>query len=75
MIKKGDTSFLEGAKGAKTSDFGAILKFKPLVFRSVGMNPPKLAEKVYHGVLQHPTIFQANILAGKFYLAKKQNLH
>jgi len=31
MIKKVDISFLGGDKGAKTSGFGAILRFKPLI--------------------------------------------
>jgi len=68
MIKKVDTSFLGGAKGAKTSGFGAILRFKPHFHQSV---PTKLAE-VYFGVLQHPTKFQAKILTNKFYLEKNQ---
>jgi len=71
MIKKVDTFFLMGAKGAKTSDLGAILKFKPLICQSVSTNPTKLVERVYFGVLQHPTKFQAKILVEKFYLAKK----
>jgi len=71
MIKKVDTSFLGDAQGAKTSKFGAILRFNPLICQSVGTNPTKHAEKVFCGVLQHPTKFQANILAGKFHLGKK----
>jgi len=71
MIKKVDTSFRGGVKGAKTSDFGAILWFKTLIYQSVATYPTKLEEKVYSGVLQHPTKFQAKILTGKFYLRKK----
>jgi len=75
IIKKVDTSFLGGAKGAKTSDFGAILRFKPLICQSVATNPIKLAEKLYFCVLQLPTKFQAKILTGKFYLGRNQNIH
>jgi len=71
MIKKVDTSFLGGAKGAKTSDFEAILRFKPLICQSVRTNPIKIAEKVHFGVLHHHTQFQAKMFAGKFYLDKK----
>jgi len=34
-------------------------------------NPTKLAKKVYFGVLQHPSKFQAKISTGKFYLRIK----
>jgi len=71
MIKKVDTSFLGGAKAAKTSDFGAVLRFKPLFCPSVPINPTELAEKVYFGVLQHLTKFQAKLLTGKFSLGIK----
>jgi len=46
MIKKVDTSLLGRAKGEKTSDFGAILRFKPLFFQLVPTNRTKSAEKV-----------------------------
>jgi len=65
MIKKVDTSFGGGSKGAKTSDFGGISRFKPFFCQPA---PTKLAEKVYLGVLQHPTKLQAKRLTGKFYL-------
>jgi len=42
MIKKVDTSFGGGSKGEKTSDFGGILRFKPLFCQPAS----KLAEKV-----------------------------
>jgi len=44
MIKKIDTSFVGRPKGAKTSDFGSILRFKPLFCQSVPTNPTKFAE-------------------------------
>jgi len=45
-------------------------------FLPVGsMNPTKLAEKVCFGVSHNPTKFQAKLIARKFYLGKKQNLH
>jgi len=75
MIKKVDTSLLGGAKGAKASDFGAILRFRPHFCQLVPPNLTKLAEKVYFGVLQHPTKFQVNILRGKFYLENNQNIN
>jgi len=71
IMKKVDTSFFGGDKGAKISDFGAILGFKPLFCQSLPTNPTKLAEKVCFGVLQHLTKFQANILTEKFYLRIK----
>jgi len=52
-------------------DFEVILRFKPLLCHQASINPTKLAEKVYFGVLQHPTKFQLKILTGKFYLGKK----
>jgi len=70
MIKKVDTSFLGGAKRAKTSDFQAIMRFEPLIFQSVATNPTKLAEKVWFGILQLPTKFQVQFRTGKFYLEK-----
>jgi len=42
MIKKVDTFFGGGSKGEKTSDFGGILRFKPLFCQPAS----KLAEKV-----------------------------
>jgi len=64
MIEK---VFLVGVQEGKTTDFVDILRFKPLFYQSAIMNPTKLTEKVYLGVLQHPTNFQAKILTGKFY--------
>jgi len=61
-----------GAKGAKTSDFWTISRFKPLICQSVATNnPTKLAETVYFGVLQLSTKSQAKILTGTFDLGKK----
>jgi len=75
MIKKVDTSFLGGAKGAKNTNCGAILRLKPLICQWVATNPTKLAQKVYFGVVQLPTKFQAKIRTGKFYLGKNQTIH
>jgi len=71
MIKKVETCIRGGPKGAKTTDCGGILMFKLLFCQSVGTNLPKLAEKVFFGVLHHPTKFHAKILAGKVFLSKK----
>jgi len=62
-IKKVDTSFFGSAQGAKSSNNRAILRFKPLFCQPA---PTTLAKKVYFGVLQHPSTFQAKILTGKF---------
>jgi len=44
-----NVEFFLGAQsnGAKTSDFGGELRFKPLFCQSVPTNPTKVAEKVY----------------------------
>jgi len=67
MIKK-VTTFGGGSKEAKTTNFGGILRFKPLFWQPAPTNPTKLAEKLYLSVLQHPTIFQSKIFTGKYYL-------
>jgi len=70
MIKKVESSF-GGVKGGKNTHIGSILGFKPLFCQSALTTLNKLAEKVYLGVLQHPTKFQAEILTGKvLYLNK-----
>jgi len=71
IIKRINTCIGGGSKGAKTSDFGCILRFKPLFCQSAFTNPTNLAEKVYFGVLQHPNKFQVKIMTGKFYLGTK----
>jgi len=65
MITKVENNF--GGE-AMSKDFGVFLTIKPFFWHSVPMNPTKAAEKVYLGVLQHPTKCRAKILAGKFYL-------
>jgi len=71
MIKNVDTCIGGGSKGAKTTDFAGILRFKLLFCQSVGANPPKLAENVYFGALHHPTTFHAKIFTGNFYWSTK----
>jgi len=66
MIKKGETFLVEDPSGKKHR-FRDVLKFKPLFCQPAPTNPTKLAEKVYLGVLQHTTNFQAKILTDKFY--------
>jgi len=57
MIENVETYFGEGSNGAKTMDFGGILRFKPHFCQSAPTTPTKRAENVYLGVLQHPTKF------------------
>jgi len=64
-----------GVPRGKNLGFRAILRFKLLICQSVATNSTKLAKKVYLGVLQHPTKFQAKIMAGKFIWEKNQNIH
>jgi len=71
MIKKVDISLLGRAQGTKTPDFGAISRLKPLFCQDAHRTPTKPAKKVYFGVLQHPSVFQAKLLTGKFYLGIK----
>ena len=69
MIVNVENSFGGESRRAKTTDFGDILRFKPLFCQPAPINPTKLAEKVGNlGVLQYPTKFQTKILTGKLYL-------
>jgi len=68
MTKKVENSFGGGSKGAKVTDFGGILRFKPLLCQPAPTNPTKVAKKVKLGVLQHPTKFQAKILTVIFFV-------
>jgi len=72
MIKQVVTSFVGGSKGSKTWDFGAILRFKPLICLSV---PTKLAEKVHLGVLQHPLNIKPKVWHEKLIWEKNQDIH
>jgi len=45
MIKNVDTCVGGGTKGAKTTDFAGILRFKLLFCQSAGANPPNLLKK------------------------------
>jgi len=71
MIKNAEIVFWWGSMRAKRTDFGGVLRSKQLFSQSVPTNPTKVAKKVYVGVLQHPTKFQAKILTGTFYLWRK----
>jgi len=71
MINKVNTHFVEGPKGAKTSEFGIF--WGSMTFLPVGTRQPhQTRRKVY---LEHPTKFQAKILTWIFYLRKNQNIH
>jgi len=67
VVKKVETFFGGWSKRAKNTDFGKFLRFKPLFCQQPPTNPTKVTEKVYLGVLQHPTKIEAEILTGKFY--------
>jgi len=45
MIKKVEISFGVGSKGPKTTDFGGILKFKPLFCQSAPTPPPNVQKR------------------------------
>jgi len=63
MKKTVEICFGGGSNGAKTKNFGFVLRFKPLFCQSTSTNPTKVAEQVYLAVLQHPT----KLMTGKFY--------
>jgi len=71
MMIKSWNFFWWGVQEGKNTDFGGILRFKPLFCQPA---PTKLAENVCLGVLQQPTKFQAKILKGKFICEKDQNI-
>jgi len=68
MIKKVDTSFFGGSKGAKTSDFGTILRFKPLICQSVAYppTPPNLQKRCISVFYNIPLNFKAKVWQENF---------
>ena len=59
MIRQVGNVFGGGSNGAISKDFGVFLRFKPLFCQSVPTNLAKVAEKVFFGVVQLPTKYQA----------------
>jgi len=58
MIKKVEVTFGGESNGEKNTDFGGILRFKPLFFQSAPTTTTKLTEKpllVVLNVLKHPS--------------------
>jgi len=75
MIKKVDTCNGGGAKGAKTTDFGGIPRFKVLFCQSVCTKPPNLLKKCISVFYTIPPNLMPKFWQENFIWAKKQDLH